>query len=364
MARGLWARVVCAWGLIGAGGAAQAVDLRILPERPAYQRNASCAPAPAPPPERMPLSQGDSAICFAYATADMVSQRIGRRVSPLDVANTFYFADATRLPRARDPRLRKLLAEREGLFEEIARERNRVDINLDGNPTRKPFFDKLEGGEEDLASLLLNVKGLCLDRDLPSDDGYTHVWPWLKAQRVAAGLRPPINYSPRATGALVSKFQDPVANRFNADWLAYVERRCKRFTPPVPLLPVSYRIAAHQEDFIESRKRGLHATPEQRARMFAMIDYALDHKRNPTIGYSFYLLQARARDDPDEYADHSSAVIGRRKVKGACQYLVQDNTGELCFKFRPEIAARCTLGRIWLTESELADTLYSVIYLR
>ena len=361
MARRFWAMVLLGFA---APAAAERADPRILPENPSYARNAACARIDPPPPERMPLSQGDSAICFAYATADMVSQRVGRRVSALDVANTFYFADPAQLARARDPRVARHVARRPDLLDEIARERNRVDVNLDGNPTRKPFFDKLEGGEEDLASLMLNVKGLCLARDLPSDDGYTHVWPYLKARRTAAGLAPPINYCARATGATVEKMRDPVADRANAEWFAHVERRCRRFVSPVPLLPVSYRIAAHQEEFIERKRRGDHATREERARMFAMIDYALDHKRNPTIGYSFYLLQARAADDPDEYADHSSAVIGRRKVGGACQYLVQDNTGELCFKFRPEIAARCTLGRIWLTESELADTLYSVIYLR
>lgn len=361
MARGLWATIVL---VFATSAAAERADPKILPEHPAYARNATCAPVRAPPLERMPLSQGDSAICFAYATADMVSQRVGRRVSPLDVASTFYFADPSRLARARDPRVAHHAASRPHLADDIARERNRVDVNLDGNPTRKPFFDKLEGGEEDLASLLLNVKGLCLDRDLPSDDGYTHVWPFLKARRVAAGLAPPLDYCPRAIGATTANLRDSVADRANMEWLAYVERRCKRFASPVPLLPVSYRAAANQEEFILNKRRDVHVSREERAHMFAMIDYALDHKRNPTIGYSFYLLQARAADDPDEFADHSSAVVGRRKVNGVCQYQVQDNTGELCFKFRPEIAARCTLGRIWLTESELADTLYSVIYLR
>jgi len=50
----------------------------------------------------MPNSQGDSAICYAYAAADMISQRIGLAVSALDVATTFYFTDPSGLYTASD----------------------------------------------------------------------------------------------------------------------------------------------------------------------------------------------------------------------------------------------------------------------
>jgi hypothetical protein len=63
-------------------------------------------------------------------------------------------------------------------------------------------------------------------------------------------------------------------------------------------------------------------------------------------------------------ADHSSVIIGRRRVGDTCQYRVQDNTGEYCAPMREGIRDRCELGRIWLTEDELKRTLYSVTYLR
>lgn len=344
----------------GAGAAADA----LLPERPVYRRNAGCAPTLPPPPERMPWSQGDSAICYAYATADMISARVGRRVSALDVATGFYFSDPGRLLLSRDPRLRRHLARRPDLTQAIARERARVDVDREGNPDGRPYFEKLEGGEEDLAALLANVKGLCPEEDLPSDDGYVHVSAWLKAQRVRAGFAPLGPFCPRATGSFPARFSDRAAMAHNEAWTARVDRLCRRFRPAQPLLPVSYRIAAHQEDYDLARRAGWRPTSAQLRRLFSRIDYALDNGRTPTVGYSFYLLQPRAAGDPDEFADHSSTVVGRRKIGGVCHYAVQDNTGELCFKFRPHVASRCVLGRIWLSEKELAGSVYSVIYLR
>ena len=43
------------------------------------------------------LSQGDSAICFAYATADMISQRVQTEISALDVATKYYLTNPSRL---------------------------------------------------------------------------------------------------------------------------------------------------------------------------------------------------------------------------------------------------------------------------
>ena len=92
--------------LLGQAGADE-IDRRILPVAPTYTRNATCASVSAtipfeihtgtqdvgisPSPKDLPLNQGESAICFAYATADMISHRVGRPVSPLDVATKFYF---------------------------------------------------------------------------------------------------------------------------------------------------------------------------------------------------------------------------------------------------------------------------------
>ena len=294
----------------------------------------------------------------------MISQRIGLAVSALDVATTFYFTDPSGLYTANDRRVREFVAEKPGIMDEIVAQRSRVDVSEEKNTLRRPYFDKLEGGEEDVAALLLNIKGVCLDQDLPSNDGYYLYTALLEILRrkARATLNPGICL--RSVGATVPKLNDPIADVFNDAWLRYVEERCHRIQSPAPLLPISYRAAVDQREVVERKRAGKDISGREKAHMFAMIDYALDHRRNPTIGYSFYLLEARAPDDPDEFADHSSMVLARKKINGVCHYLVQDNTGEFCTSLLPNIERRCSAGRIWLNERELEETIYSVTYLR
>ncbi|WP_420847366.1 hypothetical protein [Methylobacterium organophilum] len=359
---------------------AMAYDPRILPAHPRYARNAACADitvvAPArrpgthpldgkisPDPAESPMSQGDSAICFAYATADMISQRVGRTVSALDVATRYYFADPARLAASRDPALRRYLRENPDTLAEIAASRNDTDVSKDGNPGRLAYFDKLEDGQEDAAALLYNVGGLCEDRDLPSFDGYGQHQKFLRALRWRARVVAP-KQCWRSLAGTVEKLRSAKTDAFNAGWLAHVEARCRRRPLPVPLLPVSYRVADNQLDFMDRLERGQPPTRRQTDRLLAMVDYALDHGRIPTVGYSWYVLEDRDPKDPDLAADHSSPILARRSVEGRCQYHLQDNTGEYCARMRPGIRERCDLGRVWLEEDELRRSLYSVIYLR
>jgi hypothetical protein len=343
---------------------ARVVDRRILPENPHYRRNANCTTIAVAQQASMPVSQGDSAICYAYATSDMISQRIGRRVSALDVATSYFFANPVDLYKARNKQLRQYLAERPRLLDDILLRRDRIDVSKESNANGRPYFDKLEDGDEEIASLLVNIKGVCLDRDLPSDDGYYKYTALFERLRRKAKLLGDRRLCLRAVGGEAKHLHDPVADAFNASWIGFVDQRCRRTRSPVPLLPVAFRAAVDERDAVERRSAGQEISAQEKAHMFEIIDYALDHRRNPTIGYSFYLLEARAPNDPDEYADHSSMILARKKIDGVCHYLVQDNTGEYCFRLRPTIAAKCRLGRIWVAEHELGETIYSVIYLR
>ncbi|WP_204270418.1 hypothetical protein, partial [Klebsiella aerogenes] len=61
-----------------------------------------------------------------------------------------------------------------------------------GNRRREPYFDKLEGGEEDAAALLYNLDGLCTERDLPSHEGYAHFTKPFAKLRFSASVRAPV----------------------------------------------------------------------------------------------------------------------------------------------------------------------------
>ena len=103
-------------------------------------------------------------------------------------------------------------------MDEIVAQRGRVDISEEKNTLRRPYFDKLEGGEEDVAALLLNIKGVCLDRDLPSDDAYYLYTALLGILRRAA---PNPGICLRSVGATVPKLNDPIADVFNDAWVRF-----------------------------------------------------------------------------------------------------------------------------------------------
>lgn len=375
-------RAVLLLGLfIGAAPAsAQDFDRRILPRAPVYARNATCAPVSlsmpksrhaaingnlvCPTPADMPLTQGDSAMCFAYATADMISQRVGAVVSPMDVATKYYFADAARLALSTTSELRRELAALGDFDATVRHSRDTIDIAAAGNAAREPLFDKLEGGEEDIAALLYNIDGLCLDADLPSFDGYMFARDFLRRNFLRARFAPKPNLTPRAVATTSDRLRSPLADAYNAAWVAHTERSCRRRPSPVPLLPAAYRIAHDRQAVIEMLQEGRPISAAKKNRMMAMIDYALDNGRAPAVGYTYWVLEEREANDPDITADHSSVVLARRRANGVCQYQVQDNTGEYCAAMKPHIAARCENGRIWLTEGELREAAYSVVYLR
>jgi len=357
-----------------------AADNNLLPKSVFYARNSNCSDVNirmppsthsaaegnriSPRPAEMPLSQGDAAICFAYGAADMISQRVGVEISALDVATKYYFADPSRLTRSRNHDLQNYLRGMGDYRAAVAKSRATTEVSNEDNPGQRPYVDKLEDGDEVIASLLYNIGGLCRDKDLPSYDGFSHFSEYLDLLRGWMALFDPPRYSRTILAGAAPAALSPRTDAFNATWIRRVERQCHRQRLPAPLLPISYSFATSEASFMQRLDEGRPPSDAQVDRIFSMIDYALDHNRAPAIGYSWYALEAPAADDTDPVADHLSVVIGRRRVGTICQYRVQDNTGEFCGSMREGVRERCKLGRIWLAEDELKRTLYSVTYLR
>ncbi len=298
-------------------------------------------------------------MCFAYSTAAMISQRVGFEVSPLDIATTFYLSDARRLAASADRSVRRLVNADKQLIPRLIHAQNAHDISTDGNARNHSYIDKLEGGEEDAAAMLANLKPLCPEKDLPSYDGFDKQISLLdQMKRFAAHASPRMTFR-SLVGSPASVRKSVAADYVNAKWMEYVNSRCKRIPSPVPLLPIVFRTAEDQEDFEVKKDSRVNSS-----KVLKIIDYALDRKRYPVIAYSYYTIQDRALNDTDRFADHSSVVVARRKTGNQCQYLVEDNSGEFCHRFKPEFRSRCEFGRVWMSEAEIDKAVYSVVYLR
>jgi hypothetical protein len=267
---------------------AERVDPRILPASVRYARNTKCNSVSirmplsthsaiegnnaSPKPRDMPLSQGDNLICFAYATADMISQRLGREISALDVATKYYFVDASRLARSPNSHLQLHLREMGDYRTLIAESRAITEISIEGNPRGLPYIDKLEGGEENIAALLYNIGGYCADKALPSYDGYAHFAFALSFRRKWMRLFSSPSISTRALAGVPPQFRSSETDGFNAAWISRVEQQCHRRRLPAPLLPVNYRVAENAASFLQLVEERRPPSAAQVNQMFAMID--------------------------------------------------------------------------------------------
>lgn len=326
-----------------------------LPAAPAVSSR-RCAPIDYRPVLPAAKSQGDTGFCFSYTSADLINQRLGVNVSALDLAMAFYFADAGRLRRTREPALREYLTAHPRFEQEIEAARAREDVAIDG---QHPFFHHLEGGFEAPALLLANTRGLCDDSKMRSEGGFREhmdVLAFLE-NRASRG----VGVVGKDVARLHPRFRDGVADLFHTEWLRYVQVRCGHRPPPIALLPLDFAIAANSADFLRGRTEGRLGDAEQE-QVLARVDYALDHARVAAIGLDLNTLLKATQDGDD--GDHSVTVVGRRPSRAGCEYLVRDSSGYECGDFQSGIGRRCTDRHLWLKESELKRSLYSVTYLR
>lgn len=340
----------------------------LLTEKPDLQNFAptSCTPIDLRAGIARNRFQGETSFCYAYATATIVNQRTGIDVSALDLASTFYFTQMDHLARHPNPSVAEFLRQNPDWRNEITEVRDDAEIDestaANGSKIKRPYFPYLAGGTEEVAILLSNVSELCRDQDLPSDQGFqSHRKQIQDFIRIAEASTGP---TPQELEHVYPKFRDPVADFFNAEWLRYQNRRCQRVTSPVPLLPVRYYAADSYEDYLNRIRRGTIDPKKEARELFQALNFALDHQRAPAVGYSLFKFSPREPDDPDEFADHSSAILARKLIGNKCHYLVRDNSGLECSDFFPQYRKRCQDAEVWVTEEELGASMYSVVYLR
>jgi hypothetical protein len=349
------------------------IDPLFLPADPSFARSHDCKNVDY----RLQLgayrNQGETALCFAYTSAELVQHRTGLSVSALDLATTFYFANVGLLRSQHSPLLQEYLASHADFENTLFGERMGPDVDVapigsDSGETH-PMFHQLEGGFEVPTLVLANLKGLCSEQNLPSAGGLKSHMDFILSHEKAAL---------EGTGAvgqevseIIDRFRDPVADIFNTAWLQYVEAKCKRVVSKTPIIPVSYSMASDIRDFYN--KVAAHKiTKENKARLVAVLDFALNHARIAAIGYDLStILDPNSEEvqkwtnpsDPGD-GDHSSLVVARRKINGHCQYLIRDPSGFDCQDYLPKYAKRCEQHHIWLEEDELLESFYDIVYLR
>lgn len=305
-----------------------------------------CSPVDVRPQLGAPRDQGQTGWCASHATADLVSQVLGYRVSAADLGTQHAIGDVQALQRSNDPGIRWYLQAHPDVLTRIALNRTlaKKSYTVPNLFTEKGLYDV--GGSEDGILLLASLKGFCLDERLPSGaDRYENYL--LNIKRT---------YQSNMTD--MSREAQKMVEHFS-EW---IDRRCGQRVPlRYPLLPDALYLANSYPEFEEKIRRGFFDRGSAHDLVFRHIDEALDHGRAASVSFNVNsLVPLEPGDDPND-GDHAAVIAARKMIGGRCHYFLRNSYGEDC-GYRPGLKARCELkqGGVWLTDEEMLTAYASV----
>lgn len=293
-------------------------------------------------------NQGGTTWCFAYAAADLISQRVGDFVSAVDIATQYYLNDPAALASVAEPALQDYLRVYPEFLRDVLWARQQSLTNTAYR--RFPGVSAADGGFEQLAVLLANGRGLCSEARLPSTNGYSG--------QMLKRLRHYVHTSLRNQ----RMSRDEAILRANAEWMQSVDRACERVKSPVPFIPVSGYWAANLDEYRRYMSQGRLYPQDAGRDLLGRLNYALNNGRVVAIGYDADLIADFGNDD--EIAGHASVIVGRNLIGGQCHYLLRNSWGASCEGYRPGFKERCRAGHLWISEAELIKATFSVTFLR
>lgn len=314
-------------------------------------------------------NQGNTlAWCYAYTTADMITQRMGlphgHQISAADLSATFMLAQADRLSRHSSPVMQSYLAANTGIWEKIRTHRQVEAGNYTPENILRGLLDT--GGQEDTTLLLANLQDFCLEAKLPSREGFIRGL----VERVRANHRRLDREYRRRYGLPLqrlqsdstSAIQDPISVAIADSYHRAIQRQCgKRVKFNQVFLPQTLKFSETLELYKKKVSTGEIDLGTSQAQLKEAIDKALDRGRVAAIGYDAYSIIKREPADQNPYGDHSSIIAARRKIHGVCHYYLRNSWGDDCNIYQSHLSGACENGGVWLTLSQLNDSLYSVI---
>lgn len=265
-------------------------------------------------------SQEDQGLCYAFVAADLVSHRIGRRVSAIGIALTNI--------RERDwsERLNSLFRE-----------------------------DKFGSGHVRSSLLRSRATGFCPDEDLPATPRA------LAELRTIRGLEgkaltpidpdgpfapPPglksglfLNLHMRTLNEILAG-----ATTINHALFEAQKKNCeRRVILPAGLRPI---------------RRLRSDSPGDTEGLVPQIDERLDKGDIVGIDYEVFFDKRRLPDL------HASTIVARRPLDGRCHYLIRNSWGKnSCHIVLPEYERKCEDGQVWVPADELGRHVRSINYL-
>jgi len=260
-------------------------------------------------------NQGDIGWCYAHTTADLLSYKLGKRISAADIATNYNLKSGT-------------------------------TFFTEGGSVKKAF------------NATKNLGGACLEERFPSDDNggsISHYKKILDSKKICSTSKsPPINelvepfYQSLVPKNLIAV--KDIKTDGNQDPILYTRRNDLCF-PRIGLQNLStVEKVSSPDPFFESDG----------------INDQLS-KDNP-VAITYNSIYLSSGFDNNEEAPHSGTIVGRRFNESTeeCDFLIRNTWGRSCNGYNSDLRRdnRCEDGNIWVPESDLGKILHGYTYLK
>lgn len=280
---------------------------------------------------RTPYQQGNMGWCYAYATADLLTARLGKQVSPMHLS----------------------LVYTNSIHGLSAAARNMFKLNKSG------FY---EAGTVPNSFDMIRKRGYaCGENSVRSEqDRYGMILRYLEAISQVHSGQADFLAQVNAEAFLEKTFPDISSEQA----LSYLQSR-KTKTPAQALLNIAE--TACQADVVQIPK-GLKLATKNKSSgdIFQFIDRGLNSYKPVSFLYNMRRLRSPELDKGfwmDNFSQHISTIVGRRKVGHQCVYIVRNSWGQTCDGYAQGIFCNQNEGTYQIPAAELERAIISAEYI-
>lgn len=264
-------------------------------------------------------NQGVSGLCFAYEASDLISYKLGFRVSAVDIAMSYL---------------------------------------------KSTNFNKMSdiyngGGDTEPALRASSKLGFCSESSMPSDEDRIDFSSHPHAKIYDSFMWLEKNTWDNSYGFQVAQSVFPKLDLNNFQKSAEYKKIKQRLG--------SLQTAACKNRVPYTNMKFVHKSlqkAQQVLKLLQIINQNLEN--NNIVGIGFYsndLYRSNLNIKESNEDSHGTTIVGRRwnAEQNSCEYLMRDNFGAQCDLYQAGFA--CSGGMIWINEKFLLKNLYEVEYL-
>jgi hypothetical protein len=292
-------------------------------------------------------NQGSIGWCYSFTAADLVSFKLGIKVSAADLAFQYTTEHVKSMNR---------------IYERLRLMSGSVpDSKIDEAiiPYSTVFQGLREGGESLEAIYYSSKSGFCLEEDLPSENidldqaiqTIKHIEDDKNFVDMAAGKT---NYPPCYQEGF-NVIQQMFKNIHLDDYLEVLQKTLIENVPKM-LADRTCKNRIQVENLNPQRLYGY--DNKKKEELFSKLDSLLDKKTIVGITYDADILTGESTSDK---SNHVSIIVGRRfnSSNNSCEYLIRNSWGSKCEGYVDD----CQNGNIWMPKKKLDKSLNSITYI-